>query len=113
MVVYLNTASLVGLPVSGNEGESEAGSEVSDDAEGKSGLVLGGEGNVLLMQMRRTGCEYGDQIMPLTRPSQSVIEFLSYRGRCCDGRLFPLPLQRIHVVVLVLLPIGFAFPYLA
>lgn len=113
MVVYLNTASLVGLPVSGNEGESEAGSEVSSDAEGKSGLVLGGEGNVLLMQKRRTGCEYGDHIMPLTRPCQSVIEFPSYHVRCWDGRLFSMLLQRIHVVVSVLPPIEFAFPYLA
>lgn len=43
----LNATGLVGLPVSSNEREGETGAEVGGDTEGKSGLVLGREGNVL------------------------------------------------------------------
>lgn len=44
----LNATGLVGLPVSSNEGEGETGTEVGGDTEGKSGLVLGREGDVLI-----------------------------------------------------------------
>lgn len=50
--IALDTASLVVLPVHGNEGEGKTETEVSGNSGGEKGLVLSGEGKVLLLLKR-------------------------------------------------------------